>query len=264
MRYSDAPEDFGDPFGDGPRSVATVILDGHTLMLLGGLVVLGLLLCAVFYGLTRSFARARLEARRKASAKAIYDSINLALLRAVHASGAIQIEYARELSATVEARLGSLLVLKDKSGKLFEDLAKAVDEPDPVPGEVKPEKPTKVKADMTADEHRVAVWQALQGFHAVWSDETAVLGLIEGAQAELSRSRSAAHALQHLSRGTPAPATPTPPKSRPKSRKSKAVSDTVVVTVDAPAAVSGADDLPPLPPGPAKGKLAKHKKNMLA
>ncbi|ESQ77382.1 hypothetical protein [Asticcacaulis sp. YBE204] len=264
MRYSDAPEDFGDPFGEGPRAVATVILDGHTLMLLCGLVVAGLLLGGLFYWLTRGFAKSGIEAKRKASAKSIYDSINVALTRAVHASGAIQVEYARELSATVEARLGSLLVLKDKSGKLFEDLAKAVDEPDPVPGENKPEKPAKVKVEMTADEHRVAVWQALQGFHAVWSDEKAVLALIEGAQAELSRSRSISRELTLTRPATPPPVSPSPkPGKKTKARKSgPAVDPTAIdVVISTP---SGPDDLPPLPPRAKNGKLAKHKKNMLA
>lgn len=270
MRYADAPEDFGDPFGEGPRAVATVVLDGHTLLMLLAFLVVGLLLFAFALWLSGEMSRAGQLARHRASAKAIYDSIRYSLHLAVSTSGALQLEKARELSAVIEARLGTLLALKDKTGKPFEDLQKALAEPEPDPENPKKDPPAKVKVDMTSDEHRVAVWKAVQDFHEVWKDEARILNLLEGAQDELGR-RSVTSAFfhsrglidpRHPWGGTPSPR-PQAPKPEKKAKPAKGRKEEVVITVAEPASI-GPDDLPPPAPRPTKGKLAKHKRNMLA
>ncbi len=268
MRYSDAPEDFGDPFGEGPRAVATIVLDGHTLMLLLGFLIAGVVVFALTVWLSGQLSKAGQQARYRASARAIYDSVRYSLHLAVSASGALQLERARELSAVIEAKLGTLLALKDKTGKPFDDLKKALSEPEPDPENPKKDPPAKVKVDMTTDEHRVAVWRALQDFHEAWKDEAHILNLLEGAQAELGRN-SVTSAFFH-SRGlidprnpwggAPAPKTPRPEKKKAKTRQPE---ELVVVTVTETTPL-GPDDLPPPAPRPTKGKLAKHKRNMLA
>lgn len=269
MRYADAPEDFGDPFGEGPRAVATIVLDGHTLILILGFLIAGVLLFALTVWLSAQLSKAGQLARHRASARAIYDSIRFSLHQAVSTSGALQLERARELSAVIEAKLGTLLALKDKTGKPFEDLQKALSEPEPDPESPKKDSPAKVKVDMTTDEHRVAVWRALQDFYEAWKDEAHILNLLEGAQDELSR-RGVTSAFffsrglidpRHPWGGAPAPApkTPKPEKKKAKTRQS----DELVVVTVAETTPIGPDDLPPPAPRP-KGKLAKHKRNMLA
>lgn len=282
MRYSDAPEDFGDPF-EAPRAVATIVLDGHTLVMLLSIVGVALVLFTLSWWAADQISKAGLRARHKASARAIYDSIRFSLHQAVSASGALQLERARELSAVIEARLGSLLVLKDKTGKLFEDLGKALKEPEPDPEAPKKETPAKVKVDMTSDEHRVAVWRALQAFHEVWKDEAHILNLLEGAQAELGHKAVGHDFYRAFGVNDPRYPWGGAPGSRSASRSGRPVrehdADSIVAPVivapeasepptppvpTPPAPAIGPDDLPPPAPRPKKGKLAKHKRNMLA
>jgi len=243
-----------------------------------------LFLFAASWWLADQISRAGQQARHRASARAIYDSIGFSLHQAVSASGALQLERARELAAVMEARLGSLLVLKERTGKLFDDLAKALKEPEPEPEAPKKDTPPKVKVDMTSDEHRVAVWKALQAFNEVWRDEAHILNLLEGAQAELGR-RGVKHDFFHayglVDQRTPwagatvrnmwaRPVKDGPIKDGPikDGIVKDSVKDTGAAVMAAPVAAEppppGPDDLPPPAPRPKKGKLAKHKRNMLA
>lgn len=243
--YPDTPDDFADPFGG---SVYERSWDGLFYVLDIRLVLLLLLIIACVgllgWGLGHFAGRYLYRKRANASVSYIYDSIAHHLKRAAGAGGGLQLQYARELLTVIEARLGHVRILQQKSGQLFDELRKALNAPAP-PVEAAP-KPPKVKYDKTINQQNIEVWQALHGFKKVWDDEVTIKALIEAAQADLGRGE--------VTRKAP-------------------VSAKVVPAIPPVASGTLAAEPPPSPepsgPSPTDGRrkrksLPKHKKNMLA
>ena len=214
------------------------------------LIVLGLAIMAVAvlaYYTGRQRGRARLAAQRQASAEAIYKSVRWHLDRALKSSGGVILERAREVAEVLEARLGFVMALNGKPGKIVGELDTALKGqkpsgvPDPTP---------KVKVALATEAHYLEVWKALQGLNTLWQDKAAVMAMIRAAQDELATA-------------------PKPEKlpvrvkaERPTKVKTKAAAAPV-----ASAAAAPSPEPPPPPPAPApkRGKkLAAHKRNMLA
>ena len=214
------------------------------------LIVLGLAIMAVAvlaYYTGRQRGRARLAAQRQASAEAIYKSVRWHLDRALKSSGGVILERAREVAEVLEARLGFVMALNGKPGKIVGELDTALKGqkpsgvPDPTPN---------VKVALATEAHYLEVWKALQGLNTLWQDKAAVMAMIRAAQDELATA-------------------PKPEKlpvrvkaERPTKVKTKAAAAPV-----ASAAAAPSPEPPPPPPAPApkRGKkLAAHKRNMLA
>ncbi|MEM9964160.1 MAG: hypothetical protein AAGC58_02305 [Asticcacaulis sp.] len=236
--YPDTPDDFTDPFGgsayERTGDSLFYMLDIRLILLFVLIVV-----CVGFIGWgTGHFAGQYLYRKRaRASVSLIYDSIAYHLKRAAGAGGGLQLQYARELLAVIEARLGHVRILHQKSGQLFDDLRKALDASEGP--EEPPKKPQMVKYDKTITQQNIEVWQALHDFKAVWDDEATIKAMIEAAQADLLRLKSVGQ-------------TTHTPKITPPDMSVKPVAET-----------------PPSKPSSADGRkmrkpLPKHKKNMLA
>ncbi|MBW8881005.1 MAG: hypothetical protein JF615_06125 [Asticcacaulis sp.] len=243
----DAP----DPSGYGPG----LHIDARILVTL---IVLGLAVLAasaLVYYTGRQRGRRRLAAQRQASAEAIYKSVRWHLDRALKSSGGVILERAREVAEVLEARLGFVIALNAKPGKIVGELDAALKgekpsaAPDPTP---------KVKVAMATEAHYLEVWKALQGLNKLWQDKPAVMALIRAAQDELA-------------------APPKPEKApvriraeKPNAVKEKSASAAKPVPVaTAAAAPAPSPDLAPTPPPPAPApkrgkKLPAHKRNMLA
>ncbi len=223
--------------------------------ILVGLIVLGLcvlVLIALAHYTGKVRGRRKLEIQRKESAEAIYRSVRWHLDRALRSSGAVILERAREVSEIIEARLGFVIALNGKPGKIVGEVKtalageKSVSPPDPTP---------KVKVALATEAHYLEVWKALHEFNTLWQDKPRVMQLIEAAQRELSE----------------APLKERPPvvvKLKPeKVVVAKPVAVAAAVPVKAEEVPAPAPTPPPPPPAPAPKtgkKLPKHKRNMLA
>ncbi|WP_140984819.1 hypothetical protein [Asticcacaulis tiandongensis] len=239
--YPDTPDDFADPFGG---SVYERTGDSLFYMLDFRLILLFLLIIACVgllgWGLGHFAGQYLYRKRTSASVSLIYDSIAYHLKRAAGAGGGLQLQYARELLAVIEARLGHVRILHQKSGQLFDDLRKALDAPE---GPAEPtQKPQMVKYDKTITQQNIEVWQALHDFKTVWDEEATIKAMIEAAQADLLRLEDA---------------------------RKKAVPEKVTSVALPSAMATTAPEMPP-PEAPSTGgkpkrkPLPKHKKNMLA
>ncbi|MBP2161398.1 hypothetical protein J2X24_003981 [Asticcacaulis solisilvae] len=268
-------EGFDEPFSDTPPDAAyggdygasfdARLLIGFIILFL---VVVGLFFLADYFG--RRYGRQKLIAQRKASAKAIYESVRWYLDRALKSSGSVIIERGREVAEVLNARLGYVTDLSAKQYKLFVDLKGALEGmKDSVPADTTP----KVPVALATDQHQYRVWKALQALDDFWKakDEKGhfvVVSMIEAAQRELST----------------VPPKPAEPKAAAASRpiiwpvkKAKAVAAAAATPAPAPApppepAPKPATDetpppepTPPPPPPPKKTKtLPAHKRSMLA
>lgn len=242
----DAPDPSG--YGPGlhiePRILVTLIVLGLAIMAVAAL--------AWYTG--RQRGKRRLAAQRQASAEAIYRSVRWHLDRALKSSGGVILERAREVAEVLEARLGFVMALNAKPGKIIGELdaalkgEKSAAAPDPTP---------KVKVALATDAHYLEVWKALQGLNKLWQDKPVVMAMIRAAQDEL--------------------ATPPKPEKAPlrgRAEKPQVRKETIVKEKAAPAAAAAtaapppsSDPAPPPPPAPAprRGKkLPAHKRNMLA
>lgn len=241
----DAPDPAG--FGPGlhvdPRILVTLIILGLAVLAFG----------ALAYYTGRQRGRRRLARQREASAEAIYKSVRWHLDRALKSSGAVILERAREVAEVLEARLGFVMALNVKPGKIVGELdtalkgEKSTVAPDPAP---------KVKVALATEAHYLEVWKALQGLNKLWQDKPAVMAMIRAAQDELA-----------------APPRPEKLPVRARTETTKPVKEKVVRVKAQPAAKAAAaapspepaPTPPPPPPAPKPGKkLPAHKRNMLA
>lgn len=191
--------DFDDNFGGPPDGYGLHAAgpDPLLIMLLIVLVVVIAGCIALVLHLGRQRGLRRLEAERKASALAIYDSVRFHLDNALQSPGGAMLERGREVADVLEARLGFVLALNARPGKLIDALDKALngDRPKPPPDPAK----ARVKTALPTESHYLEVWRALQALSRVWDDKPRILALIEAAQTELCerphevRSRKGAH-----------------------------------------------------------------------
>lgn len=268
--------DFDDAFGGPPDGFAPYHAGPDPLLIMLlivlGLVVAGFVGLIVYLGRQRGLKRLRAE--RAASAEAIYASIRHHLDKALASPGGVMLERGREVADVIEARLGLVLALKARPGKLIGELDKAlagkVEKPSTEPG------PVKVKRPLPTETHYLEVWKALQGLNQLWQDKPRVLAMIEAAQAELSErppllrpkpvaaeaAAVVAAALADADRGVaasksepesepePDPPEPTPPK--PRARREKRAKKSSGKEGGEGGGGKRKEDLPP------------HKRNMLA
>ena len=243
----DAPDPSG--YGPGlhvdPRILVTLIILGLAILAVGAL--------AFYTG--RQRGRRRLARQREASAEAIYKSVRWHLDRALKSSGAVILERAREVGEVLEARLGFVIALNAKPGKIVGELDTALKgekpsaAPDPTP---------KVKVALATEAHYLEVWKALQGLNKLWQDKPAVMAMIRAAQDELATPPR------------PERAPVRAPVEKPKAVKEKARHHKgAPVAKPVAAASEAAPDPSPTPPPPAPApkrgkKLPVHKRNMLA
>lgn len=269
-------QDFDENFGGPPEGYYD---HGHGLGLfdpyvLGGLVVmgvvLGILMAAAWY-IGRQRARRGLLDSRKASADYIYKSVKYLLDKALKSSGGMILERGREVADMLESRLGFVLALDAKPGKMVEEIRKSIkgDKPKPV---VTPPV-AKVKVALPTEAHLVGVWNALQDLSVFWANEAEVKQLIEAAQIELSTRppREAKDSADLWPWQQRAPEK----KSKVEAIVAGALNDadkagSAPVIAPAPAATEPPppETPPPPPPAPAptggKKPLPAHKRNMLA
>lgn len=253
---------FDEPFGgDAPDDS----LFGHGLhinpRLLVALIVLGLIitLAVVLSGyFGQHLGRRKLHSQRQQSADAIYRSVRWYLDRALKSSGAVILERAREVAEVLEARLGFVIALNGKPGKIIGELDTALKGDKPAaPADLTP----KVKVPLATEAHYLEVWKALQDLNEVWQDKASVMAMIAKAQAELAtQPKKDRMVIPGLIREKPA----------------KAVAAVVKTVEAAPAPKPAAaeptpdpDPTPPPPPPPAPPpkstkQLPAHKRNMLA
>ena len=235
------PSAYGPGLHVEPRVLVTLIVLG--------LAIMAVVVLAWYTG--RQRGRSRLAAQRQASAEAIYKSVRWHLDRALKSSGGIILERAREVAEVLEARLGFVMALNAKPGKIIGELDAALkgekpsSAPDPTP---------KVKVALATETHYLEVWKALQGLNTLWQDKAAVMAMIRAAQDELA-----------------APPKPEKPPVKARAEKPQAVKVKVRAVKEkaVPAAASEAppspEPTPPPAPAPKRGKkLAAHKRNMLA
>lgn len=245
--YPDTPDDFADPFGG---SVYERSWDSLFYALDLRLILVFLLIIVGVGGLgwlLGHFAGRYLYCKRlNASVSYIYDSIAYHLKRAAGAGGGLQLQYARELLTVIEARLGHVRILHQKSGQLFDDLRKALNAPEDAVAMAP--KPPKVKYDKTINQQNIEVWQALHDFKKVWDDEVKIKALIEAAQADLGRMEAAC-------KPTPAPA---------KGPKNVPPDGAVAPIAGPPPTGPSSPDPSPTDSKRKRKPLPKHKKNMLA
>jgi len=260
--------DFDDNFGGPPDSYALHPgLDPLLIMLLivFCVVLAGFIALVVHLGRQRGLRR--LEAERRASAEAIYMSVRFHLDKALQSPGGAMLERGREVADVLEARLGFVLALNARPGKLIEALDKALKGDRPPP----PADPARarIKAPLPTESHYLEVWKTLQGLSRIWDDKPRIMALIEGAQAELSerpRDHRQKNRMALLAAGTrksaessaasstktemapPVPDEPEPEPPAPKPRKKREKHD------------NGDDG----GGGKRKGDLPPHKRNMLA
>ena len=244
----DAPDPSG--YGPGlhvePRILVTLIVLGLAILAVG----------ALAYYTGRQRGRRRLARQREASAEAIYKSVRWYLDRALKSSGAVILERAREVAEVIEARLGFVIALNAKPGKIVGELDTALKgekpsaAPDPTP---------KVKVALATEAHYLEVWKALQGLNKLWQDKPAVMAMIRAAQDELAAPPK------------PERAPVRQPVEKPRAVKEKAAKaqPAVKAAAPAPAPAPAPEPAPPPPPPPApppnRGKkLPAHKRNMLA
>lgn len=262
-------EGFDEPFSDTPPDAAYggdygASFDARLLigLIVLFLVVVGLFFLADYFG--RRHGRQKLITQRKASARAIYESVRWYLDRALKSSGSVIIERGREVAEVLNARLGYVTDLSSKQYKLFVDLKGALEGmKDSAPADTTP----KVPVALATDQHQYRVWKALQALDDFWKakDEKGhfvVVGMIEAAQRELST----------------VPLKAAEPKASAASRPivwpvKKAKAAAVAATpAPAPAPEPATDETPPEPtpppPPPLPPKKTKvlpaHKRNMLA
>lgn len=258
--FSETPPDAGYG-GDYGASFDARLLIGFIVLFL---VVVGLFFLADYFG--RRYGRQKLIAQRKASARAIYESVRWYLDRALKSSGSVIIERGREVAEVLNARLGYVTDLSSKQYKLFVDLKGALEGmKDSVPADTTP----KVPVALATDQHQYRVWKALQALDDFWKakDEKGrfvVVSMIEAAQRELStlppkpaEAKVAAKPIiwpvkkvkAAAAAATPAPAPAPEPAPKP-------------ATDETPPERTPP---PPPPPPPKKTKtLPAHKRNMLA
>lgn len=249
--------DFDDAFGgppDGYAHAAGVDPLLIMLMIVLGLVAAGFVGLIVYLGRRRGLKRLRAE--RAASAEAIYASVRHHLDKALASPGGAMLERGREVADVIEARLGFVLALKARPGRLIaaldEALAGRTAKPQTGPA------PVRVKRALPTETHYLEVWKALQELNRIWEDKPRVLAMIAAAQAELSeRPREAVAAPSPSPAPSPAPAAepdPPPPEPdgpKPRARREKRAKET---SGDG----GGADG------GKRKEDLPPHKRNMLA
>ncbi len=179
--FSDTPPDVG--YGDYGASFDARLLIGLIVVFL---VVVGLFFLADYFG--RRHGRQKLVAQRKASARAIYESVRWYLDRALKSSGSVIIERGREVAEVLNARLGYVTDLSSKQYKLYTDLKGALDGmKDAGPVDTTP----KVAVPLATDQHQYRVWKALQALDDFWKAKddkgnVKILAMIEAAQRELS------------------------------------------------------------------------------
>jgi hypothetical protein len=261
--FSDTPPDaYG---GDYGASFDARLLIGLIIIFL---VVVGLFFLADYFG--RRYGRQKLVTQRKASAKAIYESVRWYLDRAMKSSGSVIIERGREVAEVLNARLGYVTELHAKQYKLFVDLKSALDGMKTVgPVDTTP----KVAVALATDQHQYRVWKALQELDDFWKakDETGryvVLAMIEAAQRELSTIPPKPIEAKALLAGRPII---WPGKKTAKAAATAAPAPAVTPAPE-PAPKLASDETPPPeptppppPPPPKKTKtLPAHKRNMLA
>lgn len=269
-------QDFDDNFGGPPDGYYD---RGHGLGLfdpyvMGSLVVMGVLLgilMAIAWYIGRQRARRALLNDRKASADYIYKSVRYLLDKALKSSGGMILERGREVADMLESRLGFVLALDAKPGKMVEEIRKSLkgDKPKPV---VTPPVP-KVKVALATEAHLVGVWNALQDLSVFWANEAEVKQMIEAAQIELSTRPP--RELKDAAEPWPWQREPAKKKTDVAAVVTGALNDadkagsTPVVTpqpASADAAPPPEPTPPPPPPAPKGGKkpLPAHKRNMLA
>ena len=255
--------DFDDAFGgppDGYAHAAGVDPLLIMLMIVLGLVAAGFVGLIVYLGRRRGLKRLRAE--RAASAEAIYASVRRHLDKALASPGGAMLERGREVADVIEARLGFVLALRTRPGRLIDALEDALD-PGLAGKAAKPQTgpaPVRVKRALPTETHYLEVWKALQALNRIWEDKPRVLAMIAAAQAELSeRPREAVAAPappepappEPASAAEPDPPPPQPNGPKPRARREKRAKET---SGDG----GGADG------GKRKENLPPHKRNMLA
>lgn len=248
--FKDAPDPGG--YGDHGFHLEPRILIALIIL---GLVVVGIVALSGWAGHKRGHSR--LKSQREASAEAIYKSVRWYLDRALKSSGAVILERAREVSEVLEARLGLVLALNGKPGKIIGELDTALEgKKSSAPADPTP----KIKVPLSTEAHYLEVWKALQGLNKVWQDKAKVMEMIRAAQIELAtppRKEKSAMMVPFASKPKTktAKADPEPAKAEPAPAPKPATSE------EAPPEPPP----PPPPPTPKKGKkLPVHKRNMLA
>ena len=169
--------DFDDAFGgppDGYAHAAGVDPLLIMLMIVLGLVAAGFVGLIVYLGRRRGLKRLRAE--RAASAEAIYASVRRHLDKALASPGGAMLERGREVADVIEARLGFVLALKARPGRLIaaldEALAGRTAKPQAGPA------PVRVKRALPTETHYLEVWKALQELNRIWEDKPRVLAMI--------------------------------------------------------------------------------------
>ena len=218
-----------------------------------GMIVLGLcvlVLIALAHHTGKVRGRRKLEIQRRQSAEAIYRSVRWHLDRALRSSGAVILERAREVAEVIEARLGFVIALNGKPGKIVGEVKTALGgEKSAVPADPTP----KVKTALATEAHYLEVWKALHEFNTLWQDKPRVIQMIEAAQRELSEAPKKEKALVVVKVKTD------------KVVLAKPVAVAVPVAADQTPAPAPTPSPPPPAPAPKSGKkLPKHKRNMLA
>ncbi len=264
---SNDPSDF-----DGPFSGDTDVPPGYDAFgphmdpaLFWGLVILAGVIVGVVLGVKYMAERRGyllLERRRQASAEAIYASVKWHLDRALKASGAAILERGREVGDVLESRLGLVLALTNKPGKLIKGLDDAI-----AGKKAGPAGPAKVKVALATELHALEVRKALEELSLHWKDKPRIMAMILAAQLELGRVPKAAPA--------PGPALLSGlwPKKVEKAvagalddankAGQTAVAPPVVTPAPSPEPTPDTDPTPPAP-APKGRKLPAHKRNMLA
>lgn len=270
--YPDTANDFVDPFGQPVDAVVhqRIIIEPAFLIGLLVLILIALFVWGLAGFLGRDKARHQVIKSKEESATNIYDAIAYHIDEALQAPGGTMLEKAKDLKAAIDARLGSVIALNSRPGKILKALSDAL-KPAPTAEELAEKaekdkaKAKKVKVAMSSEEHRIAVWNALHKFKGVWSEKAVIMNLIFDAQEELTRPHAKAY-VEELKREYDKDFGHGKPESH-RHRKPERVKNPRAALKAAIADLDPNDPpSPPVAPAPkGKGrKLAKHKKNMLA
>ena len=270
--------DFDDNFG-GPADGSfhdpydLTLIDPIYLVALVVVALLIVALCLLGFYIGRQRGRARLDAERKVSREAIHDHVRYALDRALKSSGGVILERGREVADILDSRVGLLIALNGKLGKIvkgLEDALKAEKPADHVP----PAAP-KVTVARATEDHFYRVYKELQALNQFWK-KAEILDLLEKAQMELSTppARPAvSYSFFKFGKGAVTPVgqtaaavfAPTPVVVDIPPQPAADAPPPVKAQEAAPAPEPTPPPPPPAPPPlPRNKKLPAHKRNMLA
>ncbi len=194
---SDSPTDFNDAF-DGPDDISGTdqfdffdIVDPHLLALVAVL-ILGLVVAGgIGWYIGRLRARQQIQRQKREAVEYIYEAIKFRLEDALAANGACVLDKAAALKAEIDSRVGSVMALNGRPGRLMGVLSKTLREKTDPDAETidlswgKTET-AKIKVPLSSQEHQIAVWNALHVFQKFWNDKKRICTLLEASQDELA------------------------------------------------------------------------------